>query len=69
MRTCERGITYDSICGKKAGWIMEVSITEWKDGGPRGVIGSRPEYLCDEHAAWHRKMGHALKKLHVLQIA
>ena len=68
MRTCERGTSYDSICGKKAGWVKLVNIVEWKDGRPGAVVDSRLEYLCDEHAAWHRKMGQPVKKLHVLAV-
>lgn len=68
MRTCERGITYDLVCGEKAAWVRMVNIVEWKDGKPGNVVGCRPEYLCEKHGNWHRKMGQSLKKLHVLAV-
>ena len=62
------GISYEAVCGKPAAWVRTVNITEWKDGRPHGVVGSRPEYLCDEHGKWHQKMRHPIKKLHVLAV-
>ena len=68
MRTCERATGLETVCGKRATYVKQINIVEWKDGGPRGVVGNRLEYLCDEHAAWHRKMGQTVKKLHVLAV-
>lgn len=45
-----------------------VNITEWKDGRPGDSVGSRPEYLCDDHAARNIKRGQTVKKLHILAV-
>lgn len=69
MKTCERNITLEKTCGQKASHVRLVPIINWKDGKPGTFAGERLEYLCDHHADWHRKMGHAIKKLHVLAVS
>jgi hypothetical protein len=56
------------LCAKQAHWVRLANIVEWKDERPGDIIGTKNEYLCDEHAERMSKRGNRVIKLHVLAV-